>query len=268
MADESHGNRQGGKRRRYFRRKGNEKPQGDGAPRPEPDTNPARTPRADSARGERPARPERSTRPDRAGGRPARAQPGHEGGALIERHGSLQGGAQQGGAAAGRNSVRRRRRNKNRRGDLRSDQPVIPAAREPDYHPPQSVFIYTHTVRPGAQGYEFRSEHFSKVGRTLEEYAIDLSSLFDADGRIQLSRIAPEAFANLVLDDDEAAPLPPALEQNDVGEADDSRFDDTRSLPTRDIDGLPGAPPVYGAEDTPPPSQTDDSEGPTLAVSE
>lgn len=274
MAEESRGNRQGGgKRRRYFRRKGGDKSQ-------------AETPRAEqSDRPEpidRPARPPRSERGDRSGRGP-RGQAGHDA-PLSERHGphSTHAGPAHAGAVSGRAGVRRRRRNKNRRGDARTDQPVIPAAREPDYLPPESVFIYTHVVRPGAQGYEFRAEHFSNVGRTLDDYEIDLTSLFDAEGRIQLSRIERSAFADMLLDDDEpalaappATPLPPALEQADLGEADDSRFDDSRILPTRDIDGLPDAPHVYGAQDTPPggidtpPGDIDpDIDGPTLAVSE
>lgn len=48
-----------------------------------------------------------------------------------------------------------------------------------DYQPPTDVFIYTHITRPGSRdSYEFRAEHFSKVGRRLEDYNIDLSVLF------------------------------------------------------------------------------------------
>jgi hypothetical protein len=48
-----------------------------------------------------------------------------------------------------------------------------------DYTPPQSVFVYTHVSRPGGRdSFEFHSEHFSKVGRTLEDYNIDVSVLF------------------------------------------------------------------------------------------
>jgi hypothetical protein len=266
MADDARGNRQGGgKRRRYFRRKGGDKAQTD-APRAEQSDRPERTERT-----ERPPRPERSDR----SGRASRIQAGHEG-SMVERHGThVPQGAAHPGSSGGRAGVRRRRRNKNHRGDARTDQPVIPAAREPDYVPPQSVFVYTHIVRPGTQGYEFRSEHFSTVGRTLDDYEIDLSSLFDAEGRIQLSRIERSAFANMDLDDDEpkattpaAAPLPPALEQADVGEADDSHFDDSRALPTRDIDGVPDQPDPYGAEDTPPSDDDPSATGPTVAVPE
>lgn len=48
-----------------------------------------------------------------------------------------------------------------------------------DYRPPSEVFIYTHITRPGSRdSYEFRADHFSKVGRRLEDYDIDFSMLF------------------------------------------------------------------------------------------
>ena len=47
------------------------------------------------------------------------------------------------------------------------------------YVPPQSVFVYTYSVHPELRDtYEFRPEHFSRVGRKLEDYDIDLSKLF------------------------------------------------------------------------------------------
>ena len=64
------------------------------------------------------------------------------------------------------------------------------ASLEPDvaYVPPKTVFIYECSIHPELRdAYEFRPEHFSKVGRTLDDYQIDLSKLFpenaiDADG--------------------------------------------------------------------------------------
>lgn len=48
-----------------------------------------------------------------------------------------------------------------------------------DYVAPQSVFIYTHVSRPANQGMsEYRAEHFTKAGRRLEDFSIDLSVLF------------------------------------------------------------------------------------------
>lgn len=50
---------------------------------------------------------------------------------------------------------------------------------EVEYIPPLSVFIYTHTTHPEMRdSYEFRPEHFSKSGRRIEDFHIDISSLF------------------------------------------------------------------------------------------
>jgi hypothetical protein len=89
---------------------------------------------------------------------------------------------------------RRRRRSSSRVNDTTK---TTPAAAESileldDYVPPQNVFVYTHISRPGSRdSYEFRSEHFSKIGRRLEDYHIDLSSLITESGEIRLTSIAP-----------------------------------------------------------------------------
>jgi len=50
---------------------------------------------------------------------------------------------------------------------------------EVEYIPPLSVFIYTHTTHPEMRdSYEFRPEHFSRGGRRIEDFHIDISSLF------------------------------------------------------------------------------------------
>ncbi|HAJ37363.1 MAG TPA: hypothetical protein DCL15_16965 [Chloroflexi bacterium] len=50
------------------------------------------------------------------------------------------------------------------------------------YVAPKTVFIYTHSAHPEMRdSYEFRPEHFSNVGRRLEDYQIDISALFAAD---------------------------------------------------------------------------------------
>jgi hypothetical protein len=78
--------------------------------------------------------------------------------------------------------ARRRRRSRGR--SIAAPNPKIELVPENildlgDYAPPTSVFIYTHVSRPGGRdSYEFRSEHFSKVGRHLEDYEIDLSLLY------------------------------------------------------------------------------------------
>lgn len=91
---------------------------------------------------------------------------------------------------------RRRRRNKGKRlGGETRPLPAGDVVADVSYDPPESVYIYTHVVRPDArESYEFRSEHFSSVGRKLEEYDIDLSSLFDEEGRVKTLRIPEEAL--------------------------------------------------------------------------
>lgn len=87
-------------------------------------------------------------------------------------------------APPARNSrMTRRRKRARRRAAEAVTQPTPPTAESitnlSDYRPPEDVFIYTHITRPGSRdSYEFRAEHFSKVGRRLEDYAIDLSSLY------------------------------------------------------------------------------------------
>lgn len=50
---------------------------------------------------------------------------------------------------------------------------------ETDYKAPQAVFIYTFATHPELRdAYEFRPEHFSRVGHKLDDYTIDISSLF------------------------------------------------------------------------------------------
>lgn len=63
--------------------------------------------------------------------------------------------------------------------DLRAQ---LTAEVDVEYIPPKSVFIYTHSAHPEMRdSYEFRPEHFSKVGRRVEDFQIDISSLFVAD---------------------------------------------------------------------------------------
>ena len=43
----------------------------------------------------------------------------------------------------------------------------------------QPVFVYTHVIRPSARdSYEFRTEHFGKATRRLEDFHIDLAAFF------------------------------------------------------------------------------------------
>ena len=54
-----------------------------------------------------------------------------------------------------------------------------------EYTPPKSVFVYTHVTRPAYQGMgDFRTEHFPRVGRTLDDFSVDISLLFDEEGNM------------------------------------------------------------------------------------
>lgn len=75
--------------------------------------------------------------------------------------------------------VRKRRRSRSRRGDFRPETP-LPTEKDQEYIAPRSVYVYTHVARPSSrESYEFRSEHFSRVGHTLDDYTVDLSIIFD-----------------------------------------------------------------------------------------
>ena len=94
-----------------------------------------------------------------------------------------------------RNKGRRRRSKGKRLGGETRPLPAVDIAGDVAYVPPASVYIYTHVVRPDArESYEFRSEHFSSVGRKLEDYDIDLASLFDEEGKVKTLRIPEEAL--------------------------------------------------------------------------
>jgi len=82
-------------------------------------------------------------------------------------------------SAQGRNrKARRRARSRQRFGE---DPQKGSVSSEPEvaYVPPGDVFIYTFSAHPEMRdAYEFRPEHFSRVGRTLNDYQIDLSKIF------------------------------------------------------------------------------------------
>jgi hypothetical protein len=74
--------------------------------------------------------------------------------------------------------ARRKARSRQRNLDESRAQPTA----DVEYAPPKSVFIYTHSAHPEMRdSYEFRPDHFSKVGRRLEDFQIDISSLFAED---------------------------------------------------------------------------------------
>jgi hypothetical protein len=60
-----------------------------------------------------------------------------------------------------------------------------------EYDAPKSVFVYTHISRPSYGGMnDYRTEHFPRIGRKLEDFAIDISALFDEEGNMH----APGTF--------------------------------------------------------------------------
>ncbi len=100
-------------------------------------------------------------------------------------------------------SSRRRRRNKSRSPSTapRMEQLNTFVELDASYSAPSSVFIYTHVIRPDTrESYEFRSERFSNVGRTMEEFDIDVSALFKEPESLG-ARIAT-AFASMSPDEE------------------------------------------------------------------
>ena len=81
-------------------------------------------------------------------------------------------------SAQGRNrKARRRARSRQRLGE--EQKVIVTSEPEVAYVPPQDVFIYTYAAHPEMRdAYEFRPEHFSRVGRTLADYQIDLTKIF------------------------------------------------------------------------------------------
>ena len=110
----------------------------------------------------------------------------------------------------------RRRRSKKRRSRSARQQkqpsgPSIIDEINRTYTPPESVFIYTHIVRRDQQDapYEYRPEHFSHTGRTMADFRINLTSLYDdildpqeapTDVQDELQRIAEERGPQPVVD--------------------------------------------------------------------
>lgn len=137
----------GGNRRRYFRRRKPATKAQEAAPKPEPRKTQEQPPARNRPRSN--AKPEVANKGDRD-----------------------------------RRSGRRRRRRS--RTERVEPIPVVQestlAAIEQEYTPPKAVFVYTYVLRPGAASiHEFRPEHFSRTGRRLEDFEIDLSPLFRDD---------------------------------------------------------------------------------------
>ena len=121
-------------------------------------------------------------------------------------------------AEAANKNERDRRGGRRRRRRSRSDRvETVPGVQESilatidhEYTPPKAVFVYTYVLRPGApSSHEFRPEHFSRVGRRLEDFEIDLSPLFRDE------KEARRAFKPARQAEPEEAEAPEFLEETD-----------------------------------------------------
>jgi hypothetical protein len=86
-----------------------------------------------------------------------------------------------GGAQAETSEMRSRRaRRRSTRSRTRPQDESRPVTETvTNYVAPSSVYVYTHVSRPDTGGtYDFRPEHFSQVGRRLEDYTVDLVKIF------------------------------------------------------------------------------------------
>lgn len=115
-----------------------------------------------------------------------------------------------------RGGRRRRRRSRSERPE--ETVPVresILATIDQEYKPPKSVFVYTYVLRPGAPAaYEFRAEHFSRVGRRLEDFEIDLSPLFPTEGK---AKQEPAPRLSLAMDEDETTEFSDEVDDDEEG---------------------------------------------------
>lgn len=85
------------------------------------------------------------------------------------------------GKDAGQNRTRRSRRRSRSRQRPSEEARSLVTEMEVDYVAPETVYVYTYSSNPELRdAYEFRPEHFSNVGRRLDDYNIDLSTLFQA----------------------------------------------------------------------------------------
>lgn len=81
-----------------------------------------------------------------------------------------------------RDRRRRRRMRAKQRSQNETPTPVVENTLK-DLPPLVPAFVYTHVLRPSTRdSFEFRTEHFSKVTRKLEDFHIDLSPLYPDGG--------------------------------------------------------------------------------------
>jgi hypothetical protein len=142
---------------------------------------------------------------------------------------------------------RDRRRRRRMRAKQRGPNDAAPAVVEDvlkDLPPLVPAFVYTHVLRPAMRDtFEFRTEHFSKVTRQLEDFHIDLSPLYpdggdEIKGVAYVPPLAERQAANAALDGD-----------NKYGdnEDDDESYDDEPYDADWEIDNSPDAALLDGA---------------------
>jgi hypothetical protein len=128
---------------------------------------------------------------------------------------------------------RRRRMRARQRGPNETAAPVVEDVLK-DLPPLVPAFVYTHVLRPAMRdSFEFRTEHFSKVTRRLEDFHIDLSPLYP-DGGDEIKGVAYIAPADRIefTDDDEEEGIDDpdwdAAESGDAARLDGGRLDGGR----------------------------------------
>ena len=103
-----------------------------------------------------------------------------------------------------RDRRRRRRMRAKQRGPADTPTPMVENILK-DLPPLVPAFVYTHVLRPSMRdNFEFRTEHFSKVTRKLEDFDIDLSPLYP-EGGDEIKGVAYIAPADRIvfIDDEE-----------------------------------------------------------------
>jgi hypothetical protein len=177
MAEENRGDRSGSRsdgrnrRRRYYKRKGGDR---QGSPAAGEGQGSAEQPAAQSSGQPVGQRGEQRTNEARQGGQSQPRQ--QKNGTSTQQSGQS---AQQFADSGRTRGVRKRRRSRARRGEFRPETPLS-IEKDQEYIAPKSVYVYTHVARPSSrESYEFRSEHFSRVGHTLDDYQVDLTLIFD-----------------------------------------------------------------------------------------
>jgi hypothetical protein len=92
--------------------------------------------------------------------------------------------------AKARRERRRRRRMKSKRKSMPDMVAPMPVVDDEVYPEPKKVLVYTHVLRPSLRdSYEFRADTFGKVTRQLEDFNINIASLFAplaADGTLPI----------------------------------------------------------------------------------